>query len=362
MTDSDVPLAVTPPPVPILILQGDPRALGRQQGTALRSQIHANVGALLGDFLTGAKGPPPDEIRAWQQRLRTFCFDHWPWLQPEIAGIAEGAGIEPELAELLSFRAWQYEIYHAGSCSSFALPGVGGKVLNGGTLDDPRCLYTIAQVQPTSGLRFLSFPLAGTVWANRGLNESGLALGISSLLCPGVKFELEKLVPVDLVFRDLLQFCSTVAEVEARCRKFDFFCNLVAVDRHGGVFSSSNYCGELTSYPTSAGTAALTNHPLEPAATALRARGYTGSEPGSYSVERLAELTTWNSAHLGRATVADAQAFLGAERKFGGVNNPNTAFATIAVPQAHPHILWLAQQPVAAAGFQAFDVRTGAAV
>ena len=350
---------MTPPTIPILVLQGAPRELGRQQGAALRSQIHSNIGALLGDFLTGARGPAPAVIRAWQKRWRTFCFDHWPWLQDEIAGIAEGAGLEVELAELLSFRAWQYEIYHAGSCSSFALPGAGGKILTGGTLDDPRFLYTIAQVQPAKGLRFLSFPLAGTVWANRGMNESGLALGISSLICPGVKFELEKLVPVDLVFRDLLQFCSTVAEVEARCRKFDFFCNLVAVDRQGGVFSSSNYCGELTAYSTLTGTAALTNHPLEPAATALRARGFTGPDPGAYSVERLAGLTVWNAAHSGRATIADAKTFLGGESKFGRVNNPNTAFATIAVPQTGPHTLWFAQQPVLSAGFQAFDVRTG---
>ena len=70
-------------------------------------------------------------IRAWQKRLRTFCFDHWPWLQDEIAGLAEGAGIETELAELLSFRAWQYEVYHAGSCSSFALPDAAGKIQSG---------------------------------------------------------------------------------------------------------------------------------------------------------------------------------------------------------------------------------------
>ncbi len=351
---------MTTPFPSVLLLQGDPRALGRQQGTALRSQIHANIGALLGDFLTGTKGPAPATIRAWQKRLRTFCFDHWPWLQPEIAGIAEGAGIDPELAELLSFRAWQYEVYHAGSCSSFALPGAGGKILTGGTLDDPRCLYTIAQVQPSLGLRFLSFPLAGTVWANRGLNEAGLALGISSLLCPGVKFELDHLVPVDLVFRYLLQFCSTVAEVEAACANYKFFCNLVAVDRHGGVYAGSHYCGGRAVYPSREGRAALTNHPLEPAATALRGRGFTGPEPGAYSFERLAELTAWNAAHTGRATVADAQAFLGGESKFGRVNNPNTAFATIAVPQTDPHTLWIAQQPVMAAGFQAFDVRTGA--
>ena len=344
------------------MLRGDPLTLGRQQGAAVRSQIHANVAALLGDFLTGTQGPPAGVIRAWQKRLRTFCFDHWPWLQEEIAGLAEGAGIDRELAELLSFRAWQYEIYHAGSCSSFALPGADGNILTGGTLDDPRFLYTIAQVQPTRGLRFLSFPLAGTVWANRGMNESGLALGISSLHCPRVKFDLDRLVPVDLVFRDLLQFCSTVAEVEARCRKFDFFCNLIAVDRHGGVFSSSNYCGELTAYPASDGTACLTNHPLEPAATALRARGYTRPDPVLGSPERLTQLTAWMTAHIGRATVPDAQAFLGADRKAGTVNNANTAFATIAVPQTDPHTLWIAQQPVMPAGFYAFDVRTGARV
>ena len=72
------------------------------------------LAALLGDFLTGAPAAQRAEIRAWQRRLRTYCYDHWPWLQPEIAGIAAGAGIDGELAELLSFRAWQYDAYHAG--------------------------------------------------------------------------------------------------------------------------------------------------------------------------------------------------------------------------------------------------------
>jgi len=350
---------VQTPPDPVLVLQGSPRELGRRHGAALRRQIHANVHALLGAYLTGAGSAQRAKIRAWQQRLRTFCFDHWPWLQEEIQGIAAGAAIAPEIAELLSFRAWQYEAYHAGACSSFALPGAGGQTVAGGTLDDPRWLYTVAQVQPDHGLRYLSFPIAGTVWANRGMNEAGLALGISSLLCPGVRFDLEKLVPVDLVFRDLLQFYTTVTEVEARCRKFRFFCNLVAVDATGAVFSSSNYCGDYTTHASANRHFALTNHPVGAADTALRARGYTGPDPAGYSIERLAQLEAWMDALHGRATVADAIAFLGAPAHPDGVNNPNTAFATVAMPQADPHTLWIAQQPVTSAAFHAFDVRTG---
>ncbi len=347
------------PPAPILVLRGTPRELGRQQGVAVRSQIHANIAVLLGDFLTGAKAAQLDKIRAWQQRLRAFAFDHWPYLQEEIHGLAEGAGIELELAELLSFRAWQYEVYHAGACSSFALPGADGRILTGGTLDDPRFLYTIAQVQPNRGLRYLSFPIAGTVWANRGMNEAGLALGISSLICPGVKFDLDQLVPVDLVFRDMLQFCATVAEVEARCRKFKFFCNLIAVDHHGGVFSSSNYCGAYTAHPLVNGTACLANHPVGAADPALRARGYTGPDAGAYSTDRITQMTAWMMAQNGRATIASAAEFMGELPRFGRVNNPNTSFASIAVPQADPHTLWLAQQPVTTVAFHAFDVRTG---
>lgn len=350
------------PPAPILVLRGSPRELGRQQGAAVRSQIHANIAVLLGDFLTGAKAAALPKITAWQQRLRAFAFDHWPYLQEEIKGIAEGAGIDPVLAELLSFRAWQYEVYHAGACSSFALPGAGGQILTGGTLDDPRFLYTIAQVQPTSGLRYLSFPIAGTVWANRGMNEAGLALGISSLICPGVKFDLDQLVPVDLVFRDMLQHCATVAEVATRCAQFKFFCNLIAVDRHGGVFSSSNYCGAFTAHTPAQQHYALTNHPVGAADTALRSRGFTGPDPGGYSLERLDQLHAWMAAHHGRATVADAIALLGEPPSFGRVNNPNTSFASIAVPQAHPHTFWIAQQPATPTAFNAFDVRSGAAL
>ncbi|MCW5547482.1 MAG: hypothetical protein KIT44_00810 [Opitutaceae bacterium] len=350
------------PPLSLLRLAGRPRELGLQQGTALANQIHANVAVLLGDFLTGAKAAQWEKIRAWQQRLRAFCFDHWPHLQEEIHGLAEGAGLDRELAELLSFRAWQYEVYHAGACSSFALPGAGGMILTGGTLDDPRFLYAGAHVAPADGLRFISFPIAGTVWANRGLNEAGLALGISSLICPGVSFNLDQLVPVDLVFRDMLQFCSSVAEVEARCRRYKFFCNLVAVDRHGRVFSSSNYCGDYTAHPAPDGSACLTNHPIGAADTALRARGYTGPDPAGFSPERLAQITGWMDAHRHRATVSDAIAFLGAMPQPGRVNNQHTAFATVAMPQAHPHTLWIAQQPVTSAAFHAFDVRTGSPV
>lgn len=347
-------------PFSLLVLRGDPHALGRQQGTALRAQIRRNVAELLGDLLTGASPARRTQIRAWQERLRAFCFDHWPWLQEEMQGIAEGAGLDRETVELLNFRAWQYEIYHAGACSSLAVPGANGNILAAGTLDDPRHLYAVVQCQPTAGLRYLSFPIAGTTWANRGMNESGLALGISSLICPGVKFDLSNLVPADLVFRYLLQFCGTVAEIEAACRKFKFFCNLVAVDRHGGIFAASCHGEGLTVYPVAPDGTALTNHPLEPAAAVLRARGFTGTDPGGFSTERLASLTAWSDGHRGRATVADAQALLGAGQKFGCVNNPNTAFATIAVPQADSHILWVAQQPVTPGGFCAFDVRTGA--
>jgi hypothetical protein len=78
-------------------------------------------------------------------------------------------------------------------------------------------------------------------------------------------------------------------------------------------------------------------------------------------VERLVQIATWQAAHVGRATVADAVTFLGAPARFGEVNNPNTAFATIAAPQADPHTLWIAQQPVTTEAFNAFDVRTGLA-
>lgn len=351
--------AVTIPLPPVLQLHGSPRELGRQQGAAVRSQIHANVAVLLGDFLTGAKADKIDPITAWQKRLRAFCFDHWPWLQEEIQGIAEGAEISTELAELLSFRAWQYEVYHAGACSSFALPGANGQTLTGGTLDDPRFLYTIAHFAPTNGLRFLSFPIAGTVWANRGMNEAGLALGISSLICPGVKFDLDNLVPVDLVFRDMLQTCATVAEIEDRCRKFKFFCNLIAVDATGAVFASSNYCGDFTQHASAQNTFALTNHPAGSADTALRSRGYTGPDPSGFSVERIDQINAWMTANHNRATVDDAIAFLGATPTPSRVNNQHTAFASVAMPQAHPHTFWIAQQPVTTSAFTAFDVRTG---
>lgn len=349
-------------PVPLLKLKGRPAELGRQHGAALVNQIHACVGDLLGSFLNDATPAKKDELKHWHARQRALCLDLWPWLDGELQGLSDSTGLSRVVIELYNFRAWQYEIYHASCCSSFCVPDRDGHVITGGTLDDPRHLYAAVHCQPTDGLRHITFPIAGTVWGNRGLNEAGLALGMSSLICSGVTFDTHELVPVDLVFRHLLQFCATVGEVAAYCAKLGFFINVLAVDRHGGVWAGSHYAHEHTDYATPERTAVQTNHPNEPAATLLAARGYTGPDPVLFSRKRHALITEWLNDHaqFQTATGDNARAFLGGGPiKAGRVNNPMTAFATVAEPQKNPHTFWIAQRPVQADGFYAFDVRTG---
>ena len=161
-----------------------------------------------------------------------------------------------------------------------------------------------------------------------------------------VKFPCKRVISGDLIFQILLYKVTDLQSLS----------NLMAP---GVVFSSSNYCGAYTSHPIEHGQACLTNHPVGKADITLRTRGYTGPDVSGYSLERLEQITLWLSAQTGRATVDDTIAFLGAMPEAGRVNNPHTAFATIAMPQADPHTLWIAQQSVTTNAFHAFDVRTG---
>ena len=74
---------------------------------------------------------------------------------------------------LLNLRAWHFIYYSAGlathGCSSLAITLADGRVACAGALDDPIEYYCgPVRIVPDLGHRFITFPIAGTSWANRG--------------------------------------------------------------------------------------------------------------------------------------------------------------------------------------------------
>ncbi len=161
------------------VIQGTPRERGLAHGRAFRHVIAANLGLFVEQ--PASWGGQQSEAQAWFRAQREKHYATWPWLAEEIAGIAEGAGLPLDLVERLNFRIWQYRFYGTGQCcSSFVGTLQDGRTIIGGALDDPRWIYGFVDVRPADGLRYMTFPVCGTAWGNRGMNEAGLVLSTSS--------------------------------------------------------------------------------------------------------------------------------------------------------------------------------------
>jgi len=243
--------------------EGTPAEIGRAYGEQCRDGILANVRVLV---LREGHEPLPRQDRGfpeWVHRQEAALTEHWPWLLEEIAGVAEGSGAGDEDVLLLNLRAWQYDCYGrppAGSCSSLAVTLADGTVACAGALDDPAEYYCgPVRFAPRDGLAHITFPITGTSWGNRGMNSSGLAVGISSQLLPGLR-SLPHAVNQDLALRAILQTCCSVGEVREFCRRHPFAMNLVCVDAQGGLFCAHQTAAGLFELPTGDGWCALTNH------------------------------------------------------------------------------------------------------
>ncbi len=285
---------------------GSPRQLGFAAGQTFQAAIRGNI-----DILVRRTGYTPlprhGDFFRWVETQRDLLMRDAPWLLEEVDGIAEGSGFSCEEILLLNLRAWQYE-YYAGApeqCSSLLITLDDGAVANAGALDDSARYYSgLVKVRPERGYAFITLPIAGTVWGNRGVNAAGLSLGVSSQLVTGAAPPSGPVLCADLVLRLLLQQCATVAEVKSLCRRYCFTVNLVAVDRDGGNFAAQylqGRCFELES----ALPKVLTNHVTQSAwEQELTAAGITGFPECATTRGRCRRLAAFGHDFNGRCTGA----------------------------------------------------------
>lgn len=333
---------------------GTPRQLGEAHGEIFRDTIRANVRLLVDNSHRAANKNCLEAATAWARRQSRCHCERWPWLGEEIRGIARGSGVAFEKIEQLNFRIWQYGIYGAGhACSNFIGTTQDGVLLLGGTLDDPRELYGFVEVAPDAGHRFMTFLICGTVWGSRGINDAGLALGVSSLTLGGLRYDAQSVWQQDICLRLILQQCASCEDVIAFCRQHLFTMNFIVADAAGN--SKAFTCSPLGVWEYSAPTRALTNHLLTPLCDTHLQSGWNGEQHES-SVPRLARLNAWLDERNGSITLGEAKSQLCRTDGAAGelVNNANTAFVTIARPQFSPS-LWVAEKPATADGFREYS-------
>jgi hypothetical protein len=347
------------------VFKGAPGEMGQQHGRAMAEAIHGNLRILV---RREGRSPLPrgrPNFEAWVQSQETLIGRHWPWMLEEMHGVARGVGVDYSDILLLNLRAWQYDYYGAPpkteACSSLAITLVDGTVACTGSLDDPPELYGgPMKFEPTTGHRFVSFPMNGTVWGNRGMNSAGLAVGISSQLLPGL-VRLPNAINQDLAMRAVLQLCATVDDVRQLCRQHPFTMNIVCVDAQGGILCVQHTAAGLSELPVTQGFCALTNHVADEDHRRWLAQCGVKEFPESATTRpRRERLLTFARARNGKCTAEEVRQFIFQRNDIdpGSVHNKGSIYLTFSNPQVATSTVWIggSGKGASAAGFEPVTV------
>jgi len=331
--------------------QGDPRSLGREYGKMLAGQVLKNLSILI--WREGYEPLPRTDadFLAWVKTQEEIIGKNWPWLLEETHGVAEGAGVSYDDILLLNLRAWQYNVYGAPpvqSCSSLAVTLADGTVACAGALDDTVDYYCgPVRFIPEKGFRFITFPITGTGWGNRGINSAGLTLGESSQLLPGLNRKPDT-INQDLAVWVILQTCATVDEVREFCRKYPFTLNLICTDVRGGVFCAHQTAAGLLETATET-PCALTNHVIDDRLMyRLNQQGVTTFRESPTTRLRRGKLLDFAYRQNGKCTAEEVRALIAdhEEGEPSAICPAGNIALTYANPQAEPGRFWIAQPRV----------------
>lgn len=335
--------------IDMISLRGTSAEMGRTYGEKCRDGILANLKVLVHRVGHPALPRQDKDFLDWMRRQESLLGKHWPWLLEEMQGVAHGAGVGYEDILLLNLRAWQFEYYGAkpklGCCSSLAITLADGTVACAGALDDPAEYYCgPLRFVPKKGFSFITFPITGTSWGNRGQNSQGLSVGISSQILPGLK-SLPHAVNQDLALRVLLQTCATADEVRNFCRAHPFTMNLVVVDALGKMFCAQHTAAGLFEIP-STGYCALTNHVMDDRLCQwLKEQGGIKLPESPTSFPRRECLMIFAKIHNGKCTSTEVMDFIGRrdDQNPGTVHNQGSICLTFSNPQVAANTIWILQ-------------------
>lgn len=174
--------------LPLIDLSGDARTRGRAHGEALANSAAANIETYLARFAAGGitKDDALAEGARWQKRIEAFDPDY----AEEMAGIAEGSGLDPVAIAMLNAR-WElsYTLFarEAMGCTSFAaLPEAtrSGTTLIGQNwdwLDGLIGHMAVLRCRRDDAPDHVCITQAGIAGGIMGLNEEGLGLVVNGM-------------------------------------------------------------------------------------------------------------------------------------------------------------------------------------
>ena len=172
-------------------LRGSHRDIGRQHGETFRTLVHTHLDYALDNLKQ--RGTEPAEALSRAQRYRPFVQAHAAFLDEEVQGVAEGAGLDLAQAYLLQLRA---EVSHASrndpgdECTTYAIEpsaSANGEHFLGQNADLPPFyadLCVVLEIHPPAHPAVMMVTPAGQV-SYIGMNAEGFAAGGNYLTCEG---------------------------------------------------------------------------------------------------------------------------------------------------------------------------------
>lgn len=200
--------------------KGSPFERGRQQGAACHGLAHGWMAAALDDLArTVGASSAADAIQqaaprvdAWRRQMAAV----FPAGDETCCGIAAGLGMD----EPTYFTAY-FTIRMAGvfaQCTTLGFRDADGRPLLGKTddLGEAQCGNNVLEIcRPDEGYRHLHLHYAGTIWTVAGMNERGLAMGMTGI--PGPSTENDGMLSL-AALHTILPACATVAEAVEQVR------------------------------------------------------------------------------------------------------------------------------------------------
>lgn len=256
--------------LPVFRFAGTHREIGLAHGASCAGLVRRHRDLALARL--AASGVSREAALAAAMEYRPFVVDHAPYLDDEIVGVAEGAGLEIAEAYLLQLRA---EVYArvlgrpeaSNECTTFAAGPVaaeGGSVLAGQNADLPAIyqdLMIVVDIEPVHEPRILMVTPAGQV-SYIGMSSAGMVVFANFLNCDGWGLGF----PRYLLSRFALAHGTVDAALEA-LEKLPRASSrhLMMIDSTGRGVSYENTPSEGAIIEPTEGLAVHANHYLSPA-------------------------------------------------------------------------------------------------
>jgi len=243
------------------VYRGTPQEIGRQHGRSLAKEIVAELAPALEGQAAALGVSTTAYAHAFHRKYRDLVEQLTPGLSQEIAGIAEGAGLDYESAFFAALRDGAPRLGADESCTVVAM-GPTGKhgPLYGQTKDTSAPLerYRIQRHERADGTRLLVLNYAGWV-GNIFLSSHGLSIGGNSLYGPqspdALPFSILKRIAMD---------STSLDEIESRAAGHVWTNGCKSVmDRDGAILCFESLNGVTRVLRVAGGPWAHTNHVLD---------------------------------------------------------------------------------------------------